>query len=116
MPKLLRGYAYSPFRYCQSPDEGCYPTPDEILADIGIQGNVITIQEDESLEPGGGCDCLCLFDMDYRIDNLPPGEYVIRVYGMYLLGAEILEFTVDLASSPSGTHCVYRDHYPWGIW
>jgi hypothetical protein len=88
--------------------------PDELLADITVQDNVITIEEDESLE-SGGCDCLCLFDVDYRIDNLPPGEYTIRIYGMYLLGAEILEFTVDLASSPSGTHCVYRDHYPWGI-
>jgi hypothetical protein len=90
--------------------------PDDILADISIQGSVITIEEDESLEPGGGCDCLCLFDVGYRIDNLPPGEYTIRVYGMYLLGAEILEFSVDLASSPSGAYCLHRDHYPWGIW
>jgi len=89
--------------------------PDEILADVNLQGNVITITEDESLEPGGGCDCLCLFDLDYRIDNLPPGEYTIRVYGMYLLGAEIIEFNADLGSSPSGTHCVHRDFYPWGI-
>jgi hypothetical protein len=89
--------------------------PDEILADISIEGNVITIEEDESLE-SGGCDCLCLFDVDYRIDNLPPGEYTIRVYGMYLLGAEILEFTINLASSPSGTYCLHRDFYPWGIW
>lgn len=88
--------------------------PDELLAEITIQDNIITIEEDESLE-SGGCDCLCLFDVDYRIDNLPPGEYTIKAYGMYLLGAEILEFTVDLTSSPSGMHCVYRDHYPWGI-
>jgi hypothetical protein len=88
--------------------------PDELLADITVQDNVITIEEDESLE-SGGCDCLCLFDVSYRIENLPPREYTIRVYGMYLLGAQILEFTVDLASLPSGIHCVYRDHYPWGI-
>ncbi|MCK4224718.1 MAG: hypothetical protein KAX39_06030 [candidate division Zixibacteria bacterium] len=91
--------------------------PDEILADITIEDNVITIDEDESLELTGGCDCLCLFDVDYQISNLPPGEYTIRVYGMYLQeGDEILEFTVDLTSSPSGSYCVYRDHYPWGIW
>jgi hypothetical protein len=89
--------------------------PDEILADVNLQGNVITIEEDECLEPGGGCDCLCLFDVDYRIDDLPPGEYTIRVYGMYLLGAEIIEFTADLGTSPSGTNCVHRDFYPWGI-
>jgi len=89
--------------------------PDELFADITIEDNVITIVEDEFLE-GGGCDCICLFDVDYQISNLPPGEYTIKVYGMYLLGADILEFTVDLASSPSGTYCVDRDHYPWGIW
>ena len=90
--------------------------PDEILADITIEDNVITIDEDESLE-SGGCDCLCLFDVDYQISNLPPGEYTIRVNGLYLEeGDEILQFTVDLTSSPSGSFCVYRDHYPWGIW
>ena len=90
--------------------------PDEILADITIEDNIITIEENESLE-SGGCYCLCLFDVDYQISNLPPGEYTIRVYGMYLQeGDEILQFTVDLASSPSGIFCVYRDHYPWGIW
>jgi len=89
--------------------------PDEILADITIENNIITIGEDESLE-SGGCDCLCLFDVHYQISNLPSGEYTIRVYGMYLQeGDEILEFTVDLASSPSGSFCVYRDHYPWGM-
>ena len=90
--------------------------PDEILADITIEDNVITIDEDESLE-SGGCYCLCLFDVDYQISNLPPGEYTIRINGLYLEeGDEILQFTVDLASSPSGSFCVYRDHYPWGIW
>jgi hypothetical protein len=92
----------------------CCPT--EILADVTIEDDIITIVEDESLE-GGGCFCLCLFDVNYRIEDLPPGEYTIRVYGMYLdEGDQILEFTVDLASLPSGAHCVYRDYYPWGIW
>ena len=90
--------------------------PDDILADITIEDNIITIEEDESLE-SGGCPCLCLFDVYYRISNLPPGEYTIRINGLYLEeGDEILQFTVDLASSPSGIFCVYRDHYPWGIW
>jgi hypothetical protein len=89
--------------------------PDELLADINIEGNVITIEEDESLE-SGGCDCLCLFDVDYRISNLPAGEYTIVVYELYLMeGDEILQFTVDLSSTPSGSYCVQRDHYPWGM-
>ncbi len=89
--------------------------PDEILAEITLVGNTVTITENESLEPSGGCDCLCLFDVDYQIGNVPPGEYTIAVDQLYLQpGAEILEFTVDLTSSPSGEYCVQRDHYPWG--
>jgi hypothetical protein len=85
----------------------------EIAANITIEDNIITIEE---IEISGECFCLCLFDVDYEISNLPPGEYTIKVNEVYLEEAdEILEFTVDLTSSPSGTHCVYRDHYPWGI-
>jgi len=88
--------------------------PDEILAGITIENNLITIEENESLI-SGGCDCLCLFDVNYEIRNLLPGEYTIRVNELYLLeGDELLEFTVDLGSSPLGSYCVDRDHYPWG--
>jgi hypothetical protein len=91
--------------------------PDEILGEITLVGNIITITENESLEPSGGCDCLCLFDVDYQISDLPPGEYTITVDQLYLQpGAEILEFTVDLTSTSSGEYCVQRDYYPWGIW
>jgi hypothetical protein len=102
---LLLGHVNAGFNCC----------PDEILADITIEGNAITIEESESLE-SGGCDCLCLFDVDYQVSNLPPGEYTIVVNELYLMeGDEILQFTVDLVSTPSGSHCVQRDHYPWGI-
>ncbi|MGB2696630.1 MAG: carboxypeptidase regulatory-like domain-containing protein [Candidatus Zixiibacteriota bacterium] len=90
--------------------------PDEIIAHITAQDNIITIQEDESLE-SGGCHCLCLFDVDLRITKLKPGEYTIKVLELYLdPNDEPLEFTVDLISSPSGTYCIERDHYPWGVW
>jgi hypothetical protein len=86
----------------------------EIAADITIENNIITIEE---IEISGECYCLCLFDVDYEIRNLLPGEYTIIVTEPYVQeGDEILEFTVDLASSPSGSHCVYRDYYPWGFW
>jgi hypothetical protein len=86
----------------------------EIAADVTIEGNVITIEE---IEISGDCDCICLFDMDYEIRDLPPGEYTIRVTEPYVPeGEEVLEFTIDLVSSPLGTYCVYRDYYPWGIW
>ena len=90
--------------------------PDKIITTITIQDNIITIQEDETLE-NGGCDCLCLFDVDLRIIHLEPGEYTIKVTELYLDPEDIpLEFTVDLISSPSDTYCVQRNDYPWGIW
>ncbi len=86
----------------------------EIAADITIAGDIITIEE---IEISGDCDCICLFDVNYEIRDLPPGEYTIRVIEPYVKeGGEILEFAVDLVSSPSGMYCVYRDYYPWGIW
>lgn len=87
--------------------------PVEILADISIEGNIITIEESEA---ESACDCLCLFDLDYEIKNLQPGEYTIRIIEPYTTGDdEKLEFTVDLSSSPSGSYCVDRKHYPWDV-
>jgi len=88
--------------------------PDPILAEISIEPGHITIDEDEGMELGG-CDCLCLFDIEYEIVNLPPGVYTIRINGLYYNETdEPLEFTVDLAANLTGEHCVFRDHYPWG--
>lgn len=87
-----------------------------IVAEITVEGNVITIEELDSLD-NGGCYCLCLFDVDYEIVNLAPDEYFITVVEPYVPSdKEPLEFTVDLRTSPDGTYCVYRDFYPWGVY
>ncbi len=84
----------------------------EITADIDIENNIITIEE---IELEGICYCLCLFDIDYEIRNLPAGEYRIVVVEPYLPeGDEPLDFTIDISSAPSGSHCVDRSVYPWG--
>lgn len=94
--------------------------PDLLTAVISIVNNTISITEEELLI-SGGCRCLCLFDLDYKIRNLPPGEYRIVVIEPYTgepwgpEDEEMLEFTVDLSSSASGSYCVERNHYPWGL-
>ncbi len=47
----------------------------EVSANITIGGNLITVEETES---GDFCYCLCLYDVEYRIEDLPPGEYTIK--------------------------------------
>lgn len=85
--------------------------PGEITADIVLNGNVITITERESQQ---AADCLCLFDLEYEIINLPPGEYTIRVIGLYVhANDQVLEFPLRLLSETSGTYCLQRTYYPW---
>lgn len=86
--------------------------PDEILAEIHICDNEIVINEKE--EMALPCPCLCLYDLKYEITGLIPGEYKIKVIEPYVMeGEDILETSVDLYSSNSGSFCVERIHYPW---
>jgi hypothetical protein len=86
----------------------------EIHAEITIEGNTIRIREYETFEEYGPCDCICLFDVDYEITGLGPGQYVIEVEELYLDPEdELLIFDIDLAAAPSGRYCVERHHYPW---
>lgn len=84
----------------------------DAYADIAVVGDVITIDEKEG---GMFCYCLCLIDLDFRIRNLEPGLYTIRVNELCLHeNDQKLEFNVNLFSSPAGSYWVIRDHYPWG--
>ena len=85
--------------------------PGEISADIQFNGNIVTITEREQEQ---GCKCLCLFDLDYEIANLAPGEYTLRIIEPYIEGNDqVLEFTLQLQSATSGSFCLPRNDYPW---
>jgi hypothetical protein len=85
----------------------------EITTEISFAGDTITIEE---IELSGDCDCLCLFDLDYEIIDLLPGEYTISVIEPYVLPTnDPLILAVDLSVASSGIFCVYRYHYPWGF-
>jgi hypothetical protein len=87
--------------------------PGDITAAIEIGSGRIIITENENEQ---GCDCLCLFDVQYEIINLPPGRYTIRIIGLYLDESdEPVEVDVDFRETPSGTFCFNRDHYPWSV-
>jgi hypothetical protein len=87
--------------------------PGEITADIDVNNSIITIDEHQAQ---ANCRCDCLYDIDYEIKNLPLGIYTIIVNELYTdEDDEPLEFTVNVAASPTGLYCVPRDHYPWGM-
>ncbi len=86
-----------------------------IVCVITIDGNTITVQEKETFDELGGCHCLCLFDVDYEINGLSPGEYNIKFIELYTIESdEKLEFTITLEDSgTTGSYTVNRNHYPW---
>ncbi|MBD3298190.1 MAG: hypothetical protein GF341_06015 [candidate division Zixibacteria bacterium] len=88
--------------------------PDSLTASVEISGSVISIDEIEWVsEP---CRCLCLYDMEYAISGVAPGTVTLQFNEPYLEeGDAILSITVDLAAEPSGSICVERSHYPWGV-
>lgn len=87
--------------------------PGTISATIDISGGSVRINERES---SSLCDCDCLYDLDYEIAALAPGLYRISVVGPYQPeGDPPLEFFADLTHASSGSHCVERTRYPWGL-
>jgi len=85
-----------------------------IKKNVRVEGNVIIIEE---IEIEGLCDCLCLFDLDYDVTNITPGEYIITVEEPLVQKGDVtLEFAVNLTTNPTGIFCVERNYYPWGVW
>jgi len=67
-------------------------------------------------EISGIADCLCLFELEYTLSELPPGTYRVEVSedpGCLDEGDAPLEFTLELHSAEADSFCVGRDHYPW---
>ena len=87
--------------------------PGELSASITVDKGIITITEKER---EAACRCNCLYDLEFVINNLSAGTYRIVVMEPYLpAGADALDFMVELAKTPSGSHCVVRTGYPWGM-
>lgn len=85
---------------------------DDVAAAITVSGDTIRILESEIVTTP--CHCLCLYDVDYRIEGLLPGVYTIVVVEPYTAeGDSLLAGAIDLVTAPAGSFCAVRDHYPW---
>ena len=87
--------------------------PDQITADFSVEGNTITVTEDEVLV--NPCLCLCLYDVECVVTDLSPGTYELVIEEKYTADGPPLAVSLDLTESVTGvTVCVPRDGYPWG--
>ena len=75
--------------------------PGEISADAQIRGDTITIVEHESAR---ACHCTCLYDLEYRIPEMPRQTYTIKIKEPYIdEGDDPIEFTIDLKTFFAGS-------------
>jgi hypothetical protein len=84
--------------------------PGVISCNISVENKVITITETESAKD---CRCTCLYDLEYEIERLSAGKYMLVFIEPYVKDDNTLEVSLDLAAKPSGTACVSRTMYPW---
>lgn len=72
-----------------------------------------TILINETTIPGT-CRCYCLYDLNYQIVYLPPGQYTMVISEQCLItGDALLTSDIDLSAATVGSFCVERDHDPW---
>jgi hypothetical protein len=84
--------------------------PGKIMTTITVSDQIITIKEREQ---AAGCQCMCLYDLEMEISNLPPGTYRIITDVPYLDGQSPLNFSCDLEENSTGEYCADRKGYPW---
>ncbi len=85
---------------------------DLLLFNDQIQNDTILIKE---MEHNGQCDCLCLYDVEMKVENVKPQKYILKIDEAYT--ENILPFIIELHldSINTGEHCLTRHNYPYGI-
>lgn len=80
---------------------------DSVTVSMTVDGQTITVFENEHLQ-GNGCRCLCRYNLDYQAEVATEGRYAVKLFSdNAYYGHELLfEFSIDLASSPSGSYCL----------
>ena len=86
--------------------------PGKLYCDISINNNTIIIEE---FEKKAECSCMCLYDIEAEVYNVEAKTYVLKFIEPYIGDQEELVFEIDLSFNISGTYCVERTQYPWGI-
>ncbi len=75
---------------------------DLLSAEFTFSNDTIYIVESEVLKDGGCC-CICPYDVDMQITNLPAGVYTVVVESPWTYNDT--EFSLDLTTEPGGYTC-----------
>ena len=87
--------------------------PDSLYCKVDLIGDIIQIQE---FEKAAQCDCNCLYDLDIEINGVVLKNYQVKFIEPYLADQIKLIFKIDLTNDTSGSYCVTRKQYPWGMY
>ncbi len=91
----------------------CCPGPLSATFRVDTKARLITVTERET---SASCHCNCLYDLEYRIQDLEPGSWHVRVEEPYRPTQEpVLEGFLELKAGASGRLCLERKAYPWNI-
>lgn len=72
-------------------------SPDKLITDVAINGFTIEINENKE---GYGANCLCLYDLNYKIGPIAHGKHTVILNKM---GAEYYRFSIDYTTSVDTT-------------
>lgn len=86
--------------------------PGEFFAVFSIDSNLITIEITEAEQ---GCNAMCLYDLKYRLENLPFDQYFFKIITPYTKQIAPFEFSIDLNFTCEGSFNIRRNFYPWEI-
>ncbi|HRZ41639.1 MAG TPA: hypothetical protein P5228_02935 [Bacteroidales bacterium] len=86
--------------------------PDEIYCHVERLGDTIQVKESEK---EAGCDCNCLFDIDFIVEDVEQQAYYFSLIEPYAATQAPIKFGIDLTQYTSGSFYVQRNGYPWGL-
>jgi len=86
--------------------------PGKIYGDVRFVNDTIIIKESEK---DGMCDCLCLYDLEFKLTGISEKVYAVRLNELYAGDQEKFTISIDLAVNTSGSFCIVRKEYPWGL-
>ena len=86
--------------------------PGKLSGKISLKNDTILIEEREA-NLAAMCDCNCLYDLTFVLNDVSADKYVLKFIEPYAMGTTPLIFDIDLPRKGSDIFCVVRKKYPW---